>query len=453
MAWPIGGIKLTVKNMKTDIRPLGNSVLTSYEQQQITFKNLSDLKKAVKLQNEQKIRIIETLSQEILDLLRDSGFVVIPPVTPPNSNPIATKLSDLDDVDATNKVEGYILRYVASTQKFVLVPLPVSAGGTGSVVSDSTTNGKLLIDGVEVTVYDESGILTALSGKANSVHSHSISDITNLQITINGKANTTHSHAIADITNLTSTLSGKASTTHGHAIADITNLVSTLADIQDRLTALENGGGGGGTDTTAPAEATNLRSSAITSNGFTLAWDASISNDVSEYQIFKNDVLLASVANGTGTTYNVTSLAASTNYSFAIKTKDTSNNVSSGSVPLSVTTASSTSGGVEWTYDFVVPQATGVYNLASIVAWTHTLTTEDVYGPNLDGVGPKMKLLTLGVEDGTPNEPGQELPRDGFDEFASPSMHGAFQYDESLEQLVFQSGAMNPYYFRIVKYA
>lgn len=107
---------------------------------------------------------------------------------------------------------------------------------------------------------------------------------------------------------------------------------------------------------------------------------------------------------------------------------------------------------IEWQYDFVVPQSIGVYTLTSDGAWNHTLTNEDVYGQALNGVNTKMKLLTLGVQDGVPNEPGQELPKDGFDSFEAPSMHGAYSYDSDTKQIYFQSAAMNPYYFRIIKY-
>jgi hypothetical protein len=47
-------------------------------------------------------------------------------------------------------------------------------------------------------------------------HTHSISDITNLQTTLDGKALSTHSHSISDITNLQTTLSNKSDTTHNH---------------------------------------------------------------------------------------------------------------------------------------------------------------------------------------------------------------------------------------------
>jgi hypothetical protein len=124
----------------------------------------------------------------------------------------------------------------------------------------------------------------------------------------------------------------------------------------------------------------------------------------------------------------------------------------SSSIQSVVYTIDAGGSGVDWTYDFVVPQSNGVYTLTSEGSWIYDLTNEDVYGPALDGVNPKMKLLTLGVQDGSPDEPGQELPRDGFDVFAAPSMHGAYSYDSDTKQFYFQSAAMNPYYFRIVKY-
>lgn len=54
-----------------------------------------------------------------------------------------------------------------------------------------------------------SGVKSALDGKASSSHSHSISDVTNLQSSLDGKASLTHSHTISEITNLQTTLSGK----------------------------------------------------------------------------------------------------------------------------------------------------------------------------------------------------------------------------------------------------
>ncbi|EAX75212.1 hypothetical protein TVAG_508610 [Trichomonas vaginalis G3] len=63
---------------------------------------------------------------------------------------------------------------------------------------------------------------------SKKTHTHSISDITNLQETLETKANKTHTHTIANITNLQETLSRKSDVGHTHTIANITNLQETL---------------------------------------------------------------------------------------------------------------------------------------------------------------------------------------------------------------------------------
>lgn len=95
---------------------------------------------------------------------------------------------------------------------------------------------------------------TKLDGKANSSHNHSISNITNLQLTLenkspighthddryytetemdtklNGKANSSHTHSISNITNLQSALDEKAHLVHNHD-----NLYYTEAEIDEKL--------------------------------------------------------------------------------------------------------------------------------------------------------------------------------------------------------------------------
>lgn len=58
--------------------------------------------------------------------------------------------------------------------------------------------------------YTKPEVDTLLSAKANSAHTHVISDTTGLQNALNGKANSTHTHAISDIATLQSTLDNKA---------------------------------------------------------------------------------------------------------------------------------------------------------------------------------------------------------------------------------------------------
>lgn len=71
---------------------------------------------------------------------------------------------------------------------------------------------------------------SALNGKANSSHSHSISNITNLQSALDSKSATGHTHddRYYTETEMDSKLNGKANSSHNHSISNITNLQSAL---------------------------------------------------------------------------------------------------------------------------------------------------------------------------------------------------------------------------------
>lgn len=88
--------------------------------------------------------------------------------------------------------------------------------------------GEITVDTTTKTLVVHDGSTAGGSRLAKEVHTHSSSDITNLQSALSSKADSGHTHVITDITNLQSTLDGKAASSHTHAIADITNLQSTL---------------------------------------------------------------------------------------------------------------------------------------------------------------------------------------------------------------------------------
>ena len=71
---------------------------------------------------------------------------------------------------------------------------------------------------------------SALNGKANSSHNHSISNITNLQLTLENKSPTGHTHddRYYTETEMNTKLNGKANSSHNHSISNITNLQSAL---------------------------------------------------------------------------------------------------------------------------------------------------------------------------------------------------------------------------------
>ena len=87
------------------------------------------------------------------------------------------------------------------------------------------------------TYATKSELTSGLSGKANTTHTHTVSQITDLGTTLSkyatttalteglaGKANKSHTHAISDVTNLQNTLNNKAAVTHTHTVSQITDL-------------------------------------------------------------------------------------------------------------------------------------------------------------------------------------------------------------------------------------
>lgn len=116
----------------------------------------------------------------------------------------------------------------------------VPVGGAGSFVDTSTAQtvaGAKTFSTVPKSSQDASGNTdlvrksqfdTGLAGKANSSHTHAISDVTGLQTALDGKAASVHTHAIADVTGLQTALDGKAASSHSHAIADVTGLQTAL---------------------------------------------------------------------------------------------------------------------------------------------------------------------------------------------------------------------------------
>lgn len=74
---------------------------------------------------------------------------------------------------------------------------------------------------------------SALNGKANSSHTHSISNITNLQSALDSKSETGHTHddRYYTETEMNTKLNGKANSSHTHSIGNVTNLQAKLDTI------------------------------------------------------------------------------------------------------------------------------------------------------------------------------------------------------------------------------
>ena len=80
---------------------------------------------------------------------------------------------------------------------------------SSGIVSDGETFTFDGNPGSVATSVDINNLQTALNGKANASHTHSISQITNLQTSLDGKAPKSHTHSISQITNLQPSLNAK----------------------------------------------------------------------------------------------------------------------------------------------------------------------------------------------------------------------------------------------------
>ena len=98
----------------------------------------------------------------------------------------------------------------ATISKSKLAPLAISDSDVAS--------------GAAIAQSKIAGLSTALAGKANSSHTHPVSDVNGLQAQIDGKAATSHVHSQADVTGLAAALSGKADTSHAHTTSNISDL-------------------------------------------------------------------------------------------------------------------------------------------------------------------------------------------------------------------------------------
>ncbi|MEU6728145.1 glycosyl hydrolase family 18 protein [Nonomuraea wenchangensis] len=135
---------------------------------------------------------------------------------------------------------------------------------------------------------------------------------------------------------------------------------------------------GGGTDTTAPSVPGNLRSTGVTSNSVSLAWNASTDNvAVTGYEVYRGSTLVTTV---TGTTYTDTGLTASTAYTYTVRARDAAGNRSAASAAVTATT--SNGGGTDTTAPTVPGnlRSTGVTSNSVSLDWNASTDNVAVTG-------------------------------------------------------------------------
>ena len=123
--------------------------------------------------------------------------------------------------------------------KLVNICTNLDNGTTSKSDTDHTHNSSYASIDHTHTISEVIDLQDTLDGKAEKDHTHKMSDITDLSIDLSGVASLEHTHTISEITNLQTTLDSKSDTghnhdstyaalSHTHTIANITNLQTSL---------------------------------------------------------------------------------------------------------------------------------------------------------------------------------------------------------------------------------
>ena len=130
-------------------------------------------------------------------------------------------------------------------------------GTTEQINAYDGVEGQLVWDKTKKKWVGMSGTAGTNYPMASESHTHSISNVTNLQSTLDGKQ---PKGDYATSKALTEGLAGKANTSHTHTVADVTNLQTTLNTINDKIPKTGNRGALAGYSTSA--EGTTVDASA-----------------------------------------------------------------------------------------------------------------------------------------------------------------------------------------------
>lgn len=162
--------------------------------------------------------MVASFKTNLLDWLKTKVYV---------KNEIDTKLQNKSDTNHTHTTATVSANgFLSKEDKSKLDGIATEANKT---VVDSSLSGS------STNPVQNKVVNSALNGKANSSHSHSISNITNLQSALNSKSETGHTHddRYYTETEMNTKLNGKANSSHTHTasqISDLTVSTHTLAN-------------------------------------------------------------------------------------------------------------------------------------------------------------------------------------------------------------------------------
>lgn len=124
---------------------------------------------------------------------------------------------------------------------------------------------------------------------APTVHTHSISQVTNLQTALDAKSNSGHGHSIANVTGLQAALDSKSADGHGHQISDITGLQTALSEKGGIITIDTTPISNSGNAISSGAVHTALAGKANATHTHTLSQISDLSGELSQYENVNSD--------------------------------------------------------------------------------------------------------------------------------------------------------------------
>lgn len=187
---------------------------------------------------------------------------------------------------------------------------------------------------------------TALSGKANTSHTHTQSQVTGLETALAGKAASSHSHAQSDITGLATALSGKSDTSHSHSVATTSAAGFMSKDDKTKLNGIATGANNYTHPSTHAASMITGLAGVATSGSYTDLTDKPTSMTPTAHSHAQSDITgLATALNGKASTGHTHSAASTTANGFMSKEDKTKlNGIATGANKTTVDSAlSSTS--------------------------------------------------------------------------------------------------------------
>lgn len=216
-------------------------------------KKISELPLAGPLLGGERLPVVQdaTTKAVTVDVFVDSVAGLVGPeilnshVVNPNAHPQYAKIADVPS----------------------LAPVQSVNGETGAVIIDKTDVGLGNVDNTsDLNKPISTATQAALNGKADTLHTHAIGDVTGLQTALDGKAATVHSHVIGDVTGLQTALDGKEPAFSKGNLVQGTGVTLT-GTLTNRLVGtgnvtIEASGGGGITWTTTASPITLAASDA-----------------------------------------------------------------------------------------------------------------------------------------------------------------------------------------------